>query len=367
MHSRYLFVAITTGCAIGISSLSSAQRKNSTIDPLALKPTIISQRVRYDTDDPAIWINKADASQSLILGTDKATRGALYVFNLKGKIVGKVPGLKRPNNVDIAYGIPLNGKHADIAVVTERETGKIRIYTVPDLKSVDHRGIEVYAGETENFPMGLSVYTNPADNSIYAIVGRKNGPSDRYLWQYHLTDDGTGNIQATVVRKFGQYSGKKEIESIAIDNELGYVYYSDEQFGIHKYYAHPDSGDHELALFGQADFKEDIEGISIYKHKDGTGYIIVSDQQANSFMIYPREGAQNDPQDHRLITGIPLSTIESDGSEVTHIALGDQFPLGMFVAMTNGRRFQFYDWRAFQEWIDRSKKPGDVSVKKGAF
>ncbi len=67
-------------------------------------------------------------------------------------------------------------------------------------------------------------------------------------------------VSAKLIRKFGRFSGKKEIESIAVDNELGYVYYSDEQFGIRKYYADPEKGDNEVAVFGQGDYKEDNEG-----------------------------------------------------------------------------------------------------------
>jgi 3-phytase len=341
------------GILILISSCdaSAAKRKNNAVTPTALKPQIISEQVQYDTDDPAIWVDPQNAANSLILGTDKDSDGGLYAFDLNGKIVNKITGLKRPNNVDIAYGIKLGNTRTDIAVLTERETGKIRIYSMPGLQPLDAGGIAVFDGEQDHFPMGIALYTDPKDSVIYAIVGRKSGPSDNYLWQYKLADKGDGTLTAAIVRKFGKYSGKKEIESIAVDNEQGFVYYSDEQYGIHKYHAHPDSGNAELALFGQKDFKEDVEGISIYKHSDGTGYILVSDQQANAFNVYPREGSGGNPQQHTLITSIPFSTVESDGSDVTNIALGKQFPAGLFVAMTNGKAFHFYDWRLIEERI----------------
>ncbi|KKX52337.1 hypothetical protein L950_0200135 [Sphingobacterium sp. IITKGP-BTPF85] len=109
-------------------------------------------------------------------------------------------------------------------------------------------------------------------------MGRKNGPKDGYLWQYLLEDNGSGAVKATFVRKFGSFSGKKEIEAIAVDNELGYIYYSDEQVGVKQYYADPAKGNEQLALFATEGFKEDHEGISIYKLTDSTGYILVSDQ-----------------------------------------------------------------------------------------
>lgn len=313
-----------------------------------VKPVFASDTVSYDSDDPAFWINPNDPSQSLIVGTDKggdAGDGALYVFDLNGKEIKSktVKNIRRPNNVDIAYGLILQNKKTDIAVCTERNTNSIRVFSLPDMKAIDKGGIPVFENDSLRAPMGVALYTNPADGKVYAIVGRKSGPTDgSYIWQYLLQDDGSGNVTGKLVRKFGNYSGKNEIESIAVDSELGYIYYSDEGVGIRKYYAHPDSANTELALFGTTGFIDNHEGISIYKFKDGTGYILVSDQQANQFHIYPREG-KNGKHDHPQLKTVKTSTIESDGSDVTSIALPG-FPHGLFVAMSDDKTFQFYRW-----------------------
>jgi 3-phytase len=311
-----------------------------------IKPVIITEAVKHDTDDPAIWLNPEDPSQSLIIGTDKDIDGALYVFDLKGKIVADkvVRNLKRPNNVDIAYGLMINGKATDIAVVTEREANKIRIFSLPDMKAIDNGGIEVFTGETEQAPMGISMYTRPSDKAIFAVVGRKSGPAEGYLWQYRLSDGGNGNVSAEVVRKFGRYSGKKEIESIAVDNENGYIYYSDEQVGVRKYHADPEMGNNELALIPNIGVTEDNEGISIYKTGEKTGYILVSDQGAGKFQIFPREGSATNPHEHKMIRSVKVTALKSDGSEVTNVALNDQFKKGLFVAMSEGKVFHYYRW-----------------------
>ena len=323
----------------------------------AIKPTIVTQALPHDTDDPAIWIHPTDATKSIVIGTDKDTDGGLYAFDLNGKIIGKSEVLKRPNNVDIAYGLVINGKKMDIAVTTERENNKIRIFSLPDLKPLDNGGIPVFEGELERDPMGIALYTRNSDNAIFAIVGRKSGPSETYLWQYQLNDAGTGTVAANLVRKFGKYSGRKEIEAIAVDNELGVVYYCDEQFGIRKYKADPALSDNsEMALFGQNQFKSDNEGIAIYKKSATTGYILVSNQQANTFMVYPREGANGDANEYPLLAEIPTSTIECDGADVTSIQLGGPFQKGMFVAMSNGMTFHFYNWEDLQKRIELAKK-----------
>src|SRR5699024_6669488 len=60
--------------------------------------------------------------------------------------------------------------------------------------------------------------------------------------------------------------------------------------------------------------------------------------------IYNRIGTQQNPHDHHLIKAVNVSTIESDGSEVTNASLGDLFPKGLFVAMSDDKTFQFYGW-----------------------
>jgi 3-phytase len=319
-------------------------------DTAEIKPLYISEPVDFDTDDPAIWVNPADAAQSLVVGTDKDENGGLYVFDLKGKIIKSktVKGLKRPDNVDIAYGLPLNGKPTDIAVTTERLSHKLRIFSLPDMKPVDNGGIDVFVGETgPEFRdlMGISMYKNKA-GQIYAIVGRKSGPKEgSYLWQYLLTDDGKGNVKADLVRKFGQYSGKKEIEAIAVDNELGYVYYCDEQVGVRKYYADPEKGNQELSFFGQGDFAVDNEGIAIYKTTADKGYILVSDQGAKQLKVYNRVADHKNGVDkHPLLATIKYLANQTDGIDVVSVPLNSDFKHGLLVAMSDDKTFHYYRW-----------------------
>jgi len=322
---------------------------NPKTDTLKVKPVIITEPVKYDTDDPAIWVNKANPEKSLVIGTDKDADGALYVFDLDGKIVQDkvVRGLKRPNNVDLAYGLKLNGKPTDIAIATERMTHKLRIFSLPDMKPVDGGGIEIFVGETGNeFSdlMGISIYT-AKNGKMYAIAGRKNGPTNGgYLWQYLLEDDGTGNVKATLVRKFGTFSGKKEIESIAVDNELGFIYYSDEQVGVRQYYADPEKGDQQLALFATTGFAADHEGIAIYKLTDKTGYITVSDQGADRFQVFRREGSKANPFEHKLLKVVNVQAHQSDGSDVVNVPLNKTFKHGLFVVMSDDKTFHYYRW-----------------------
>lgn len=342
-HFSVLFqVAILT-----VGLFSSCADRPLVSGPDAIEPLVVTEPLPHDTDDPAIWIDSLHPERSLILGTDKDAAGGLFVFDLEGKIDRKrsVAGLQRPNNVDIEYGFLLGSKRIDIAVVTERLTHKLRIYRLPDMQPVDGDGIEVFVGENgEGYRdlMGIALYRDTTGN-VYAIVGRKTGPTDgTYLWQYLLGDNGKGLVTARLVRKFGQYSGKKEIESIMVDDRLGYVYYSDELVGVRKYYADTAKGNVELAHFAKEGFSVDHEGISLYETSDSTGYLLVSDQGANRFHIFPREGSGRNPHSHPDLRSVQVKAMESDGSDMTSFPLGPTFPHGLFVVMSTDRTFHFY-------------------------
>lgn len=320
----------------------------------ALKPRVVTTQAKHDTDDPAIWVNRANPAESLILGTDKDADGALLVFGLDGREKKdlSVRGIVRPNNVDVAYDVLVGGSRIDIAAVTERYAHRLRVYRLPDMAPVDGGGIPLFEGEVARDAMGIALYRRPSDDALFAIVSRSDAgaPKKRYLHQYRLIDDGQGTLRGVFTRAFGAWSGKKEIEAIAVDQELGFVYYSDEGAGVRKYLADPaaEDADDELAFFATSGFARDHEGISIYPTGAATGYIIVSNQQANTFRIFPREGTPGQPHDHPLVSSVRLSTDESDGSEVTAAALPG-FPGGLFVAMSTDRTFHFYAWDDFAE------------------
>lgn len=307
----------------------------------AIAPDVITEKTVNDTDDPAIWIHPEDASKSIVFGTDKETNGGVYAFDLNGKIIVEksITDIQRPNNVDVEYGFQLNDSVVvDIIAFTEREKQQIRLFSVPDMKPLDDGGFPVFEDETDveqRLAMGISLYKSPKDSSMYAIVGRKIGPSGSYLYQYKLESDSTG-VSANLVRKFGSFTGGKEIEAIAVDNELGFVYYSDEGECVKKYHADPNMGSEELACLWGEHFLEDIEGIAIAKYPNGEGYIIVSDQQRGQFNIFSRK-------DNSFIKAVNLSTTETDGCDVVTVPLNDTFPNGLFAAMNDQKDFYFYD------------------------
>ncbi|MBI4907746.1 MAG: phytase [Acidobacteria bacterium] len=347
-----------TAAVVAIAVLTLSASGCATALPEArVQSALATDQVSEDPDDPAIWVNAADPANSLILGTNKsaAPSGALVVFGLDGKTRQTVDGIDRPNNVDVEYGLLLRGKATDIAVLTERLQRRLRVFavTADGVSEVSSgAGVPVFTGQAGDAaaPMGIALYKRPGDGAVFAIVGRKTGPKRGYLWQYRLEDDGAGRVTGTKVREFGVFSGVGEIEAIAVDDELGYIYYADEGDGIHKWHADPDHQDagRELAHFGRTGYKADREGIAIYTQPRGAGYILCTDQVAGDsrYFVYRREGGAGGPHDHSEVLKVIRGGADStDGLDATSAALGPAFPHGLLVAMNSGKRnFLVFRW-----------------------
>ncbi len=332
------FMAIACGTESGKQTKQGEKEGSDT-----LSPVLQTEKVPHDTDDPAIWYNRENPEASLVIGTDKDEAGGLYVFDLNGKILPDqfVP-LQRPNNVDIRQDMKLKGSEKSWTVVgaSERLSSKLRLFSFPGMRALDGGGIAMFEGESGpeyRDLMGISFYYAAAEERLFVIIGRKNGPTDgSYLWQYELIPQGDSMLRAELVRKFGNFSGQKEIEAIAVDDALGYVYYSDEGSGTRKYHAHPDQGNAELAFLPAKHIKEDNEGLAVYPTGDSSGYLFLSDQQAQRLLVYTRT------MPHTLLDSIPYRALETDGIEVCNQPLGSKFPQGLLVAMSDDKCFHYY-------------------------
>ncbi|CAF4562883.1 unnamed protein product [Rotaria sp. Silwood1] len=314
-----------------------------------IQETIATQPVRTDPDDPAIWIHPNQPELSLIIATDKTARiGGLYVFDLDGKILQHIENIDRPNNVDVEYGFKINETYSiDLVVLTERLQRRLRMFSI----NINNRQLYELTGQNTNVfinssgdhaaPMGLALYKRIDEGKIYAIVSRKSGPSHNYLGQYELIWNGQ-SIDLKFIRYFGDFQGD-EIESIVVDDQLGFVYYSDESYGIRKYNIDPQTNQTQQIGFINTTnlWQGDSEGLALYTTSDKHGYLIITDQIINGsiFHIYERQGTNS------YIKSIKTRADKTDGIEATSSLLNKNFPRGLLIVM-NGieKNFLLYDW-----------------------
>ncbi len=314
-------------CNLWFAAHSRAQSIPAEITAYA---RVYTGAVTGDADDPAIWIHPTDPALSLIIGTDKAG-DAVYVWNMQGQQLQRIPLINTPNNGDVRYGMEVGGAPVDIYVVGAEDPSRVVVFKIdPNTRALSD--ITTAGGiltPQVKAPYGVALYRRSHDGAMYVFVD-SNGGTTGVLHQYQLFDDGAGRVRGVFVRSFGlEYNGHHS-EGIVADDDLGYVYIAEEDCCVHKFYADPAMGNLRLAVFAQADgIESDREGLAIYGCADGTGYLLLSSQGNKRIKVYRREGDLDNPHSHTLVTTIYTPELTS----------------------TDGLVVEFWRWRHF----DRAK------------
>ncbi|BAZ40618.1 phytase [Calothrix sp. NIES-4101] len=310
---------------------------------------------RADADDPAIYINANNTAGSLVLTSVK--NAGLRVYDLSGKLLQEVnPGGIRYNNIDLQYGFELGNEKIDIAVASDRGNDKLAIFKINPNPTTSGKYLEnitdsslgtifqappflaPYSSSSRS-SYGLALYRSPITNDYYVFTSRRETGD---IAQFKLIDKGNGKIGAERVREFtipspADPERTAQTEGMVVDQETGFIYIGQEDVGIWKFQAEPDGGttgkliDKVKGLGGNY-LTDDVEGLTIYYGKNGTGYLLASSQGDNTFVAYTREG-NNDYLGNFAVgnNGGIDSVQESDGADVVNVPLGPNFPNGLFV------------------------------------
>ncbi|MFC4260959.1 phytase [Marinobacter lacisalsi] len=298
-------------------------------------------------DDPEIWVNERAPGKSLILGTDK--RNGLLVYNLEGEELQSL-NVGRINNVDVRYGVPYQGKNADIAVGTNRTRNSLSLFAIDRERSSVIPVTEVPTGLSEIY--GFCMYQS--DTGTYAIANDKDGRFHQL--RLTLTDKSwTGEL----VREFKVAS---QPEGCVADDRRKTLFVGEEDEAIWALGAEPDSGHEMLKVDSVGEhLTDDIEGLTFYRGET-QDYLVASSQGDNTYVIYNakaphqfrgkfRIGINHD----KLIDGAS----ETDGIAATSADMGGIWSEGMLVVQdgrnvlpSEAQNFKYVPWSHIRSALD---------------
>lgn len=277
-------------------------------------------------DDPAIWVHPDDPALSIFIGTQK--KRGINVYDMSGKqLQSRADG--RINNADVRYGFMLGGESVDIVTASNRTDQSISIWKVDPVTRtlVEIADATIPTGMGD--PYGQCMYKSPTSGHFYVYVNDTDG----LLKQWQLLDAGNGKIGANLVREFSVGS---QTEGCVADDETGDLYVGEENVALWKYSAEPDGGDARKMVdsIDSGNLTADVEGVAIYYGPNGTGYIIASNQGADNYAVYERQGDNKFLGLFHVVadeaTGIDGAS-ETDGLDVTAANLGPAYPHGALI------------------------------------
>lgn len=308
---------------MGISILLFPSQANSTPTVSAIVETV-PVGVEGDAADDAAIIAGATPYDTRIVGTQK--KGGLYVYDLKGRIVQEAMG-GRPNNVDARPGFVWPEGKGHIIVTSDRVDNSIRIYRFDDAsKRLDPAARSVVA---TGFQEVYGVAIGRLGQTFVVVATDKDGD----VAQWSLTIK-AGQLSAQETRRFSLGS---IAEGAVIDDELGNLFVSQEMEGLWRFPLDPaqgDKGSYVDRVAPNGNLVEDVEGVSIWVGPRGAGYLIVSAQGDSRFNVHERAAPFVFRGSFRVVDNASRTidgVSETDGVEVSSVAMGPRFPRGLLV------------------------------------
>jgi len=296
-------------------------------------------------DDPALWLNPSDAAKSLILGTNK--QEGLVVFDLDGAEVQRLP-IGLINNVDVRQS---SDRSHDVAIASNDQVNAISVFLIDRANGhVSHRG-DIPTGMAE--PYGICM---GRENGIdMAGVTYKDGTVQ--IWAIAASADVlSGSLRKTVKLA-------TQLEGCVFDETQGLMFVGEENHGLWKLAYHDSAPAPELidVVGGEAGLVADIEGISLWRGKDGAGWIVASAQSDNRFVVFNRKAPHTSPGsfsiDENAALGIDAVT-HTDGLDVFSGALPG-FPRGVLIVQDDGnpksgvdQNFKIVNWADVEAALD---------------
>jgi 3-phytase len=303
----------------------------------------------------------------------------------------------RYNNVDLIYGFKLKSQKVDLAVASDRYNDMIRVFAIhPDaaaagvdpLTEITAPGLPwIFVDTAEeledaNTAYGLAVtQTDPNGKHAFAFVSRSAFTSVAKLRLYATAN---GRVGYEIVETFdlpesfslpagGTWSAchdddgeLSQVEGMVVDDYSGILYLGQEQVGwwatsvsrpsanlalvdrVREFgvpYARVfDEEEGEFSCeydysrdpgLGSEYLTADVEGLTIYKSGPGTGYLLVSSQGSDEFLVYDRESLEH-IGNFVVGDGVVDSVEESDGMHVVNVNLGGEFTQGLLVTHDGG-------------------------------
>ncbi|MFS2008053.1 phytase [Duganella sp. CT11-25] len=321
--------------AEGVPERKLIRQPQKTAAPVAAK-AIIEPRAQTEpvartgdaADDPAIWRNPADPAGARILGTNK--KQGLLVYNLDGKEL-QLLEVGRLNNVDVRQDVTVGGRKLDLAVATRRDDNSVMLFTIDAQGLVAPAG--AFATGLENI-YGMCLY-RPADGGLEAFINDKDGSFLQY--RIEAGADGQG-MAGKLLRRFKVAS---QPEGCVVDDRNARLFLGEEKRGVWTVSARGDAPARlSLIMPVGAQLVADVEGMALY-HGDKAGYLIVSSQGDNSYLVMDAQAPYRVRGSFRvgynLAAGID-GTSETDGLEVSSANFSGPYSKGMLVIQDGYKR-----------------------------
>ncbi|WP_164000203.1 myxosortase-dependent phytase-like phosphatase [Pyxidicoccus caerfyrddinensis] len=232
--------------------------------------------------DVALWVNPADGGASLLISAYDNVNAGLVTFGVDGtQVEAELPD-GPALGVALHDDFPLGGGSRTLVVTANPNFNGLGAYRLDPTGAdrVVRIGNAGFLTGTQYATVAL--YRSPTSGRFFVFAGTQGGR----LEQFELT--GTdGGLTATPARVLATAGGG--IAGVVADEESGRLFVTEEGQGLWRYSAETDGGQTrtQIASVGNT-LSTDVGRVSLYRARNGEGYILVADTASGAFAVFER-------------------------------------------------------------------------------
>ena len=323
-----------------VASPAPADTPDPTYEALAVGETAPSGAVGDSIDDPAIWVDPADPTRSVVIGADHAD-DSLTVYDLEGQRIQRLY-VDNVNNVDLRTGFSLGGVTG--SVLGTAGGSRLRFFRIDPSTRHLHDVTAVSGGIKVVGAHGICLYRSRLTSRYYAFVTSNQTDT---ITQFELNGH-AGAVSAQLVRTIDIHPRVADgrdapLEGCATDDIGGSLFVGEHDWHIWRYGAEPTDpagpGDRVMVDSTIAEgghFAPDVEGMTVVKTPGGERFLIASSQGDATFIVYRAAAPYEFVRKVRVVRSATADGCDrTDGVEAVAVNLGPAFPQGLFVCQDN--------------------------------
>ncbi|WP_158617128.1 myxosortase-dependent phytase-like phosphatase [Corallococcus exercitus] len=318
-------------------------------------------------NDVALWVNPANPSASRLITADQ--NNGLFTYALDG---GELQAVTEgtSSSVDVLGGFPLAGGTSAALVLSASPTLQGLVPYVMDA-TADGGGLTRLSPTVAPLDVGVTYGTVRMARGVDGTIQAFGGLAAGGIRQFALTPT-DGGVTATPLRDIPAGT----VLGLAVDPAYRALYVAQQGQGLYRYGSDADAGITGTQVVGLGDGGLTSVGrIALYEASGTDGYVVASDPNANTFVVFDRRTLGRVGSFQLVQDGGTDAVEQSRGLVAFSGALGTAFPEGLFVAhdgmssSTLGDNVKLTSWgnvaRAFSPPLIIAQQQADAGTDGG--
>ncbi|HEU4747216.1 MAG TPA: phytase [Gemmatimonadaceae bacterium] len=230
--------------------------------------------------DSAVWVDSAAPVKSILFLA--GGEGGLELHDLRGARLARFESMEA-GFIEVRQQLKFS-QPEDLVILSDQRVGALNVYRFDGAtrRLTEYTDAPISIGDEIT---GLCTYVSGLTGKLYVFVATDLG----LLEQWELYESGR-KVRGQLIRRIPAGKG---VTHCAADDATGAIYFSEEQVGVWRVAAEPESDSTRAAIdliAPHGGLQEEVKGLAVHRNAAGAAYLVAVNVGEGTFNVYALEG-----------------------------------------------------------------------------